>query len=171
MLGIDLGTTNSCAAVRRTCLLRDSSDLAALVMQHCRSRAAPAPLPLLFPAQAQSICLQLVEGGEPVVVPNQEGALTTPSVVAFAADGGVLVGAAAKRQAAVNPKNTFYSGGPCCQHWTAPPPTERVVTLLKMAAAPADQRAVPSARTGCFQLPTRCPLPCHCSGGPPQSSA
>ncbi|KAL4443054.1 hypothetical protein ABPG77_008545 [Micractinium sp. CCAP 211/92] len=65
VLGIDLGTTNSCAA--------------------------------------------LVEGGEPIVVPNQEGALTTPSVVAFAASGDVLVGAAAKRQAAVNPKNTFYS--------------------------------------------------------------
>lgn len=65
MLGIDLGTTNSCAA--------------------------------------------LVEGGEPVVVPNQEGALTTPSVVAFTAGGDVLVGAAAKRQAALNPKNTFYS--------------------------------------------------------------
>ncbi|KAL4457798.1 hypothetical protein ABPG75_012663 [Micractinium tetrahymenae] len=65
VLGIDLGTTNSCAA--------------------------------------------LVEGGEPVVVPNPEGALTTPSVVAFTADGGVLVGAPAKRQAAVNPNNTFYS--------------------------------------------------------------
>ena len=52
----------------------------------------------------------MMEGGQPVVVPNQEGAPTTPSVVAFAADGGELVGAAAKRQAAVNPRNTFYSG-------------------------------------------------------------
>lgn len=65
MLGIDLGTTNSAAA--------------------------------------------LLEGGEPVPIPNQEGALTTPSVVAFGADGSVLVGAAAKRQAALNPKNTFHS--------------------------------------------------------------
>ncbi|KAI3436735.1 hypothetical protein D9Q98_006150 [Chlorella vulgaris] len=50
-----------------------------------------------------------MEGGEPVIVPNQEGALTTPSVVAFAADGGVLVGVAAKRQAALNPRSTFHS--------------------------------------------------------------
>lgn len=64
--------------------------------------------------------LQLVEGGEPVVVPNQEGALTTPSVVAFTAGGDVLVGAAAKRQAALNPKNTFYSGGwPWCPSCSA----------------------------------------------------
>lgn len=48
-------------------------------------------------------------------VPNQEGSLTTPSVVGFSADGGVLVGAPAKRQAAVNPKSTFYSGtNPAC---------------------------------------------------------
>jgi molecular chaperone DnaK len=44
-----------------------------------------------------------------VVIPNQEGSLTTPSVVAFAADGSVLVGAAARRQAAADPANTFYS--------------------------------------------------------------
>ena len=59
--------------------------------------------------------MQLIEGGQPVIVPNQEGADTTPSVVAFTADGGVLVGAAAKRQAALNPKNTFYSGAQCRQ--------------------------------------------------------
>ena len=47
-------------------------------------------------------------------VPNQEGSLTTPSVVGFTADGRVLVGAPAKRQAAVNPKSTFYSGPPLC---------------------------------------------------------
>jgi molecular chaperone DnaK len=65
VLGIDLGTTNSCMAV--------------------------------------------VEGGEPVVIPNAEGARTTPSVVAFTKTGERLVGQAAKRQAVVNPKNTVYS--------------------------------------------------------------
>jgi molecular chaperone DnaK len=65
VLGIDLGTTNSCMAV--------------------------------------------VEGGEPVVVPNAEGGRTTPSVVAFTKSGERLVGQAAKRQAVVNPKNTVYS--------------------------------------------------------------
>jgi len=65
ILGIDLGTTNSCMAV--------------------------------------------MEGGEPVVVPNAEGARTTPSVVAFAKNGERLVGQAAKRQAITNPKNTVFS--------------------------------------------------------------
>jgi len=65
ILGIDLGTTNSCMAV--------------------------------------------MEGGEPVVVPNAEGARTTPSVVAFTKTGERLVGQAAKRQAITNPKNTIFS--------------------------------------------------------------
>ncbi len=65
VLGIDLGTTNSCMAV--------------------------------------------MEGGEPVVVPNAEGGRTTPSIVAFTKSGERLVGQAAKRQGIVNPKNTVYS--------------------------------------------------------------
>jgi len=65
ILGIDLGTTNSCMAV--------------------------------------------MEGGEPVVLENSEGARTTPSVVAFTKSGERLVGQAAKRQAVTNPKNTIFS--------------------------------------------------------------
>jgi len=65
VLGIDLGTTNSCMAV--------------------------------------------MEGGEPVVIPNAEGARTTPSVVAFTKSGERLVGQAAKRQAVTNPRNTVFS--------------------------------------------------------------
>ena len=65
VLGIDLGTTNSCMAV--------------------------------------------MEGGEPVVIPNAEGARTTPSIVAFTKTGERLVGQAAKRQAVTNPKSTIYS--------------------------------------------------------------
>ena len=65
VLGIDLGTTNSCMAV--------------------------------------------MEGGEPVVIPNAEGTRTTPSVVAFAKNGERLVGQAAKRQAVTNPEHTIYS--------------------------------------------------------------
>src|SRR3974390_2389770 len=65
VLGIDLGTTNSCMAV--------------------------------------------MEGGEPVVIPNAEGGRTTPSVVAFTKSGERLVGQAAKRQAVVNSRNTVYS--------------------------------------------------------------
>ncbi|MGB5107596.1 MAG: molecular chaperone DnaK [Candidatus Zixiibacteriota bacterium] len=65
VIGIDLGTTNSCVAV--------------------------------------------MEGGEPVVIPNQEGGRTTPSVVAFLDNGEKLVGQIAKRQAIKNPTNTVFS--------------------------------------------------------------
>lgn len=65
VIGIDLGTTNSCVAV--------------------------------------------MEGSEPVVIPNAEGARTTPSVVAFSKDGERLVGQVAKRQAVVNPDRTIAS--------------------------------------------------------------
>ncbi len=51
----------------------------------------------------------VMEGGEPVVIPNSEGGRTTPSVVAFTKDGERLVGQLARRQAAVNPENTVYS--------------------------------------------------------------
>ena len=65
VLGIDLGTTNSCMAV--------------------------------------------MEGGEATVIPNKEGARTTPSIVAFTKNGEILVGQAAKRQAVTNPQSTIYS--------------------------------------------------------------
>lgn len=65
VIGIDLGTTNSCAAV--------------------------------------------VEGARPVVIPNREGARTTPSVVARASDGELLVGQIARRQSLTNPANTVYA--------------------------------------------------------------
>ena len=65
ILGIDLGTTNSCMAV--------------------------------------------MEGGEAIVIPNAEGARTTPSIVAFTKTGERVVGQAAKRQAVTNPKNTIFS--------------------------------------------------------------
>src|SRR5579872_5559965 len=65
VIGIDLGTTNSCVAV--------------------------------------------MEGGEPVVIPNAEGSRTTPSVVAFTKSGERLVGEVAKRQAITNAENTIFS--------------------------------------------------------------
>jgi len=51
----------------------------------------------------------VMQGGEPVVIPNQEGTRTTPSVVAITKSGERLVGQVAKRQAVTNPENTVYS--------------------------------------------------------------
>ena len=53
--------------------------------------------------------VSFLEAGEPVVIPNAEGARTTPSVVAFSKAGEVLVGEVAKRQAITNPERTFRS--------------------------------------------------------------
>jgi molecular chaperone DnaK len=54
-------------------------------------------------------CMAVLEGGEPHVIENAEGARTTPSVVAFTASGERLVGTVAKRQAVTNPENTVFS--------------------------------------------------------------
>jgi len=54
-------------------------------------------------------CVSVMEGGEPVVIPNAEGGRTTPSVVAFTKTGERLVGQVAKRQAITNPKQTIFS--------------------------------------------------------------
>jgi molecular chaperone DnaK len=54
-------------------------------------------------------CMAILEGGDPTVIENAEGARTTPSVVAFTAGGERLVGTVAKRQAVTNPENTVFS--------------------------------------------------------------
>ena len=54
-------------------------------------------------------CVSVMEGNEPVVIPNSEGHRTTPSIVAFTSDGERKVGEPAKRQAITNPKNTIFS--------------------------------------------------------------
>jgi molecular chaperone DnaK len=54
-------------------------------------------------------CVAIMEGSDPVVIANQEGNRTTPSIVAFAENGERLVGQVAKRQAITNPENTVYA--------------------------------------------------------------
>ena len=54
-------------------------------------------------------CVAIMEGGKPKVIENAEGSRTTPSVVAYAEDGEILVGAPARRQAVTNAKNTIYA--------------------------------------------------------------
>lgn len=54
-------------------------------------------------------CVAIMEGGDPVVIANQEGSRTTPSMVAFTDSGERLVGQVAKRQAVTNPENTVYA--------------------------------------------------------------
>ncbi|MDR2391994.1 MAG: Hsp70 family protein, partial [Planctomycetota bacterium] len=53
-------------------------------------------------------CVSVMEGSDPKIIPNKDGSRTTPSVVAFTADGR-LIGQQAKRQAVTNPANTIYS--------------------------------------------------------------
>src|SRR5690554_4203751 len=54
-------------------------------------------------------CVSVMEGNEPVVIPNAEGKRTTPSVIAFVEGGEIKVGDPAKRQAVTNPTKTIYS--------------------------------------------------------------
>src|ERR1700759_1349263 len=54
-------------------------------------------------------CVAVLESGKAKVIENAEGGRTTPSVIAFAADGEILVGQPAKRQAVTNPENTVYA--------------------------------------------------------------
>ena len=54
-------------------------------------------------------CVAVLEGGEPVVIPNNEGGRTTPSIVGFTEIGERLVGSIAKRQAITNPQNTVFA--------------------------------------------------------------
>lgn len=54
-------------------------------------------------------CVSIIENGEPFVIPNDEGARTTPSVVGYSPDGDRLVGQIARRQAATNPEQTIYA--------------------------------------------------------------
>src|SRR3954469_6455595 len=61
-------------------------------------------------------CVSVMEGNEPVVIANNEGKRTTPSVVAFVEGGERKVGDPAKRQAITNPKKTVYSSKRCMGH-------------------------------------------------------
>ena len=54
-------------------------------------------------------CVAIMEGGQPKVIENAEGARTTPSIIGYTEDGEILCGAPAKRQAVTNAKNTLYA--------------------------------------------------------------
>src|SRR5579859_5690247 len=79
----------------------------------------------------------VMQGGEPVVIPNQEGARTTPSVVAVTKSGERLVGQVAKRQAITNPENTVFSIKRFMGRKSSDPEVERSKQLVpyKLSAA------------------------------------
>jgi molecular chaperone DnaK len=79
--------------------------------------------------------VSFLEAGEPVVIPNAEGARTTPSVVAFSKAGEVLVGEVAKRQAITNPERTFRSiKRHMGEHWKSPDIDGKQYTPQEIAA-------------------------------------
>lgn len=83
-------------------------------------------------------CLALLSGGKPQVIPNLEGALTTPSVVGFGASGEVLAGPAAQRQAVVNPLGTVFAVKRLIGRKFASPDVQAMARRLpfKLAEAP-----------------------------------
>src|SRR5690242_16502789 len=93
VIGIDLGTTNSCVAV--------------------------------------------LEGGEPVVIHNQEGGRTTPSMVSWNADAEVVVGAASKRQMVTNPQRTVYGAKRLIGRKAADPEVQAIARRLPYKVIPA----------------------------------
>ena len=100
VIGIDLGTTNSCVAV--------------------------------------------LEGGEPVVIHNQEGGRTTPSMVSWNADGDVVVGAASKRQMVTNPQRTVFGA----KRLIGRKATDPEVQNARAPAAVQDRRRARTATRG-----------------------
>ena len=111
MIGIDLGTTNSCVAV--------------------------------------------MEGGVPQVIPNQEGARTTPSIVGFTAKGERLVGQIAKRQALTNPKNTVFAVKRLIGRKFDSPEAEEAAQVPALPARRGAQRRRPHPDRGQGLLPAR----------------
>ena len=75
-------------------------------------------------------CVSVMEGGKPTVIANAEGFRTTPSVVAYTKNQDQLVGQIAKRQAVMNPDNTFYS----CLLYTSPSPRDAHETRMPSSA-------------------------------------
>ncbi len=92
--------------------------------------------------------IAVMEGGEPVVIPNSEGARTTPSVVAFTKSGERLVGNLARRQAAVNPENTVYSIKRFMGRTYSEVESERKIVPYKVKPGKDDRAVVEVPSTG-----------------------
>ena len=132
VIGIDLGTTNSCVAV--------------------------------------------MEGGEPVVIPNAEGSRTTPSIVAMNKSGERLVGEVAKRQAVTNPENTVYSIKRFMGRKYDDPEVDRDRRLVPELRAPEHTSTIPAIlpqwRRGPISAPRlRCNSVAYPSPGPRRNPA
>jgi molecular chaperone DnaK len=97
--------------------------------------------------------IAVMEGGEPVVIPNSEGSRTTPSVVAFTKSGERLVGQLARRQAAVNPENTVYSIKRFMGRTFSEVESERKIVPYKVKPGKDDRAVVEVPGTGSDYTP------------------
>ena len=93
-------------------------------------------------------CMAVMEGGEPKVIENAEGARTTPSVVAFTEGGERLVGALAKRQAVTNPENTVFSIKRFMGRKEAEVKEEETIVPFEVVSRPERRRAREGRRQG-----------------------
>ena len=112
------------------------------------------PKPIGIDLGTTNSCVAVMEGGEPKVIANVEGARTTPSVVAFTETGERLVGQIAKRQAITNPMNTVFSIKRLIGRKFDDPAVQRDIKIRPIRSS-RPPMVTPTWRSGAAPIPRR----------------